>query len=208
MKRFAILLSAVAVFAVSTTLYYFSYQLSAARRQALPPVIEATEAESESISETEAVVVNENQEIYINSRMDYTVELYDTRTSERTESEERVPVAMYGLTLEDLQEYLKNLAEVENEGNEEEEVHYELVSFSRDSFTVRKTIFEKEPVYELFLIAENGHLTAYTGDRTQVYEYTLIPLSDFPLEQQAMLTKGVFIKTLADYYDFLETYSS
>ena len=35
MKRFAIVLSAIAVFVVSTTLYYFSYQLSAARREAL-----------------------------------------------------------------------------------------------------------------------------------------------------------------------------
>lgn len=207
MKRFTLLLSIVAVFAVSTTLYYFSYQLSAARREALPAP-EETEPPAAALKETEALAANEAQEIYINSRMDYTLQLYDTRTSELTEQEEKVPVAMYGLTPEDLQDYLKNLAQVENEGSEAEEVRYELVSFSRDAFTVRKTLSVKEPVYALFLIAENGHLTAYTGDRTQVYEYTQIPLSDFPLEQQAMLTRGIFMKSLADYYDFLETYSS
>ena len=206
MKRFAIVLSVIAVFAVSTTLYYFSYQLSAARRDALPHTAQSTEPET--AKETEAVAANENQEIYINSRMEYTLQLYDTRTSQMSEQPERVPVAMYGLTPDDLQVYLESLAAIENEGSEEEEVRYELVSFSRDSFTVRKTVSEKEPVYELFLIAEDGHLTAYSGDRTRVYEYTMIPLSDFPLEQQAMLTKGIFIKTLADYYDFLETYSS
>ncbi|MCI8566084.1 MAG: hypothetical protein HFI39_07180 [Lachnospiraceae bacterium] len=208
MKRFAIVLSAIAVFVVSTTLYYFSYQLSAARREALPPVAEATAEETTAEPQTNAMPVNENQEIYINSRMDYRLQLYDARSSEMTEQQEKVPVAMYGLTPEDLKEYLKNLSDIENQGNEEEEVRYELVSFSQDGFTVRKTVSEKEPVYELFLIAEDGHLTAYTGDRMHVYEYTMIPLSDFPLEQQAMLTKGVFIKTLADYYDFLETYSS
>ena len=208
MKRFAILLSVIAVFAVSTTLYYFSYQLSAARREAMPPVAEATEEETVTEAPTKVLPVNENQEIYINSRMDYRLQLYDARSEEMTEQQEKVPVAMYGLTPEDLKEYLTNLGEIENQGNDEEEVRYELVSFSQDGFTVRKTVSEKEPVYELFLIAEDGHLTAYTGDRTRVYEYTMIPLSDFPLEQQAMLTKGVFIKTLADYYDFLETYSS
>lgn len=208
MKRFAILLSVIAVFAVSTTLYYFSYQLSAARREAMPPVAEATEEETVTEAPTKVLPVNENQEIYINSRMDYRIQLYDARSEEMTEQQEKVPVAMYGLTPEDLKEYLTNLGEIENQGNDEEEVRYELVSFSQDGFTVRKTVSEKEPVYELFLIAEDGHLTAYTGDRTRVYEYTMIPLSDFPLEQQAMLTKGVFIKTLADYYDFLETYSS
>mgnify|MGYP002512749299 CR=1 FL=1 len=207
MKRFTLLLSIVAVFAVSTTLYYFSYQLSAVRREA-PPAPEETEPPAAALKETEALAANEAQEIYINSRMDYTLQLYDTRTSELTEQEEKVPVAMYGLTPEDLQDYLKNLAQVENEGSEAEEVRYELISFSRDAFTVRKTLSVKEPVYALFLIAENGHLTAYTGDRTQVYEYTQIPLSDFPLEQQAMLTRGIFMKSLADYYDFLETYSS
>ena len=207
MKRFTLLLSIVAVFAVSTTLYYFSYQLSATRRET-PPVLEATEPQTVALEETEALAANEAQEIYINSRMDYMLQLYDTRTSELTEQEEKVPVAMYGLTPEDLQEYLKNLAQIENEGSEEEEIRYELISFSRDAFTVRKTVSVKEPVYALFLIAENGHLTAYTGDRTQVYEYTQIPLSDFPLEQQAMLTRGIFMKSLADYYDFLETYSS
>ena len=59
MKRFAIVLSVIAVFAVSTTLYYFSYQLSAARREALPHTAQSTEPET--AKETEAVAANENQ---------------------------------------------------------------------------------------------------------------------------------------------------
>ena len=119
-----------------------------------------------------------------------------------------MPVAMYGLDREGLITYLNNLSEQENRNLSEMQVHYELVSFAEDSFRVRKTVTAAEPAYVIFLVAENGYLTAYTGDRTEVYEYTHIPLGDFPLEQQAMLTAGIYMETLTDYYDFLETYSS
>ena len=144
----------------------------------------------------------------MHSQMDYTLETYDAQTGSRTEQEAAVPVAMYGLNREELITYLDNLSEQENRGLEGTQVRYELVAFSEDGFSVRKTVTAQEPAYVIFLVAEGGYLTAYTGDRTEVYEYTHIPLGDFPLEQQAMLTAGIYMETLTDYYDFLETYSS
>ncbi|MCI8402965.1 MAG: hypothetical protein HFI38_12900 [Lachnospiraceae bacterium] len=152
--------------------------------------------------------VDDMREVYITPRMSYTLETYDARTASMMQEETTIPSAMYGLNHEELSEYLIQLAEQENKRLQDSEVHYDLVSFSRQNFTIRKTVSEKTIDYALFLIAESGYLTAYTGDRTDVYEYTQIPLGDFPLEQQAMLTRGIFMKTLTDYYDFLESYSS
>ena len=162
----------------------------------------------EETREGEILPAGENQSIYITPRMSYTLQIYDASTDAMTEQEEAIPYAMYGLNQRELSEYLANLADLENKDLLESEIHYDLVSFSSRNFTVRKTVSKKEPEYAVFLIAEAGLLTAYTGDRTQIYEYTQIPLGDFPLEEQAMLTNGVFMKTLQDYYDFLETHSS
>ena len=211
MKRFAILVSVAAVFVSVTAVYYLSYRLSGQRQEG--------ERETETVSfiqvpagsgaeADEALEAGENREIVVHSQMDYTLETYDAQTGSRTEQEAAVPVAMYGLNREELITYLDNLSEQENRGLEGTQVRYELVAFSEDSISVRKTVTAPEPAYVIFLVAEGGYLTAYTGDRTEVYEYTHIPLGDFPLEQQAMLTAGIYMETLTDYYDFLETYSS
>lgn len=185
-------LPVVGAFAILTAAYIISYRISA----------------DQSDPSYDVLPANEAQEIYITPRMEYTLQTYDVRTASLTDETGSIPSAMYGLSREELTEYLNNLTELENLDLTDSEIRYDLISFSKDSFTVRKTVSEKDPEYALFLIAEDGYLTAYTGDLTSVYEYTQIPLADFPLEQQAMLTRGIFMKTLADYYDFLETYSS
>ena len=162
----------------------------------------------EAEEENQLLAVDDGTEIYITPRMTYTYEVYDARTDQLSVQETPIPNAMYGLNRTELEQYLTDLAAVENEGLTEVCHHYEVRLFSRREFTVRQTITQREPEYAVFLIAEQGYLVAYSGDRTQVYEYTHIPLGDFPLEQQAMLTGGVYMKTLADYYDFLESYSS
>ncbi len=152
--------------------------------------------------------VDDSTEIYITPRMAYTFEIYDARNDALTSQEEPIPNAMYGLNRSELEQYLTDLAAVENAGLDETQYHYEVRVFSRRAFTVRRTITEKQPEYVIFLIAEDGYLVAYSGDRTEIYEVTHIPLGDFPLEQQAMLTRGIYMKSLTDYYDFLESYSS
>ena len=154
------------------------------------------------------LAVDDNTDIYITPRMTYTLEIYDACSGELTSETQPIPNDMYGLNRMELEDYLVQLASMENAENQEIESHYQVTVFSRRAFTVRKTITEKKLEYAIFLIAENGWLTAYTGDRAAVYEELHIALGDFPLEQQAMLTQGIYMKTLTDYYDFLETYSS
>lgn len=208
----------VGIFAIVTGFYVLSYQYSQ-RSQ--------TEEETENISSSdnrilagesqntvpgneisENVAAGDNQTIYVTPRMTYTLEVYDTRNDQRTSQTETIPMALYGLSREETAAYLSNLGSIESAGSEDCTIHYDLLLFSADALTVRRTLTEKEEEYALFLIAEDGYLVAYTGDLTAIFEHTQIPLGDFPLEQQAMLTSGIYMKTMADYYDFLETYSS
>lgn len=159
--------------------------------------------------ETQQIIpADDNTDIYITPRMTYTLEIYDARSRQLTNETQPIPNDMYGLNRLELENYLIELAEKENSTDSETSRHYQVTLFSRRAFTVRMTITEKKPEYAIFLIAEEGWLTAYTGDRTAVYEELHIALEDFPLEQQAMLTQGIYMKTLTDYYDFLESYSS
>ena len=208
MKRFAILFSAAAVFVCVTAAYYLSYRLSHEEQEGEPQTASFLQTSPGRGESAEALEAGDNSEILVHSQMDYTLEIYDVQTGGRSEEKPPVPVAMYGLNRAELITYLNNLSEQENKNLTETQVRYELISFAEDSFFVRKTVTVPEPEYVIFLVAENGYLTAYTGDRTEVYEYTHIPLGDFPLEQQAMLTAGIYMETLTDYYDFLETYSS
>lgn len=198
------------LFCLVTAAYISSYNHSV--RQPVSPEVQ-TEIPEQIHSDQKNLIgeilpANDAQEIYITPRMTYTLQTYDSAVSGMTEQVEIIPTAMYGLSRTELAEYLTKLAAQENESLTDREVGYDLISFSRDNFTVRKTISERAPEYAIFLIAEEGYLTAYRGDLTSIYEYTQIPLADFPLKQQAMLTQGIFLKTLVDYYDFLETYSS
>lgn len=70
------------------------------------------------------------------------------------------------------------------------------------------SVINEEPNYALFLISEEGYITAYLGDQTDIFEYTQIPLTSFPEAQQKMLEEGLYMETFSDYYDFLESYTS
>ena len=164
--------------------------------------------QNESTTDSDVKTVDDSIEIYVTPKMTYTLETYDVRDGQMTSEILPIPNEMYGLNRTELETYLVQLAASENQNSMDTEYYYHVTLFSRRAFTVRKTIVEKKPRYAIFLIAEEGWLTAYTGDRTSIYEELHIALGDFPLEQQAMLTQGIYMKTMADYYDFLETYSS
>lgn len=183
-------------------------QAGVPRKEELLDPIETERSEEPAViqeSQLQVIPADDATMIYITPRMTYTFEFYDARTGEKSCQEKPIPNEMYGLNRVELEQYLIELSAKENETLTDIKHHYELQEFSRRAFTVRKTITE---VYAVFLIAEEGYVVAYSGDRTQLYELTHIPLEDFPLEQQTMLTYGIYMKTMTDYYDFLETYSS
>ncbi|MBP3701533.1 MAG: hypothetical protein J6I64_06570, partial [Lachnospiraceae bacterium] len=93
---------------------------------------------------SEAMAADDSTDIYITPRMTYTLEIYDARTGQLTTENPPIPNAMYGLNRMELEQYLTQLASVENERQGEIQHHYQVTSFSRRDFTVRQTITEHQ----------------------------------------------------------------
>ncbi len=65
---------------------------------------------------------------------------------------------------------------------------------------------EEEDGY--YLCELQGFVVVYLSDRTTVYEFTEIPLTDLPDEVQQEISAGKYISGAEELYGFLENYSS
>lgn len=65
---------------------------------------------------------------------------------------------------------------------------------------------EKAECY--YLLELNGYVAVYQNDKTTVFEYTNIRLSELPQELQSEIKSGKKIETTEKLYGFLENYSS
>ena len=54
----------------------------------------------------------------------------------------------------------------------------------------------------------DGYVTVYESDKTTVYEYTTIRISDLPDDLQKDVKEGMKVTSLRQVYGFLENYSS
>ena len=62
---------------------------------------------------------------------------------------------------------------------------------------------------ELYYLKDlNGYVVVYMNDRTTVYEYTNILISDLPDTYQNEIKNGMIIEGTEKLYRFLENYSS
>ena len=62
---------------------------------------------------------------------------------------------------------------------------------------------------ELYYLKDlNGYVVVYMNDRTTVYEYTNISISDLPDTYQNEIKNGMIIEGTEKLYGFLENYSS
>ena len=62
---------------------------------------------------------------------------------------------------------------------------------------------------ELYYLKDlNGYVVVYMNDRTTVYEYTNILISDLPDTYQNAIKNGMIIEGTEKLYGFLENYSS
>ena len=59
-----------------------------------------------------------------------------------------------------------------------------------------------------YLSELQGYVAVYLNDRTTIYEFTEIPVSDLPEEVQQELASGKYVETAEELYAFLENYSS
>lgn len=64
---------------------------------------------------------------------------------------------------------------------------------------------EKEGFY---LCELQGFVCVYLADRSTIYEFTEIPVTDLPEEVQQEVAEGKYVGTVKELYAFLENYSS
>ena len=51
-------------------------------------------------------------------------------------------------------------------------------------------------------------MCVYLADRSTIYEFTEIPVTDLPEEVQQEVAEGKYVGTVKELYAFLENYSS
>lgn len=62
--------------------------------------------------------------------------------------------------------------------------------------------------YLFYVKEDNGRITVYEADRLEIFMQTGIETRYLSEELQERLKAGIYIKTEAELYDFLESYSS
>lgn len=82
---------------------------------------------------------------------------------------------------------------------------------TENSISQKKTVStqgdaQKDELY--YLKDLNGYVVVYMNDRTTVYEYTNILISDLPDTYQNEIKNGMIIEGTEKLYGFLENYSS
>lgn len=209
-------LSLFAAFCVLLTgAYYFSYQRSLRQSAPVKPfgtgefsrfleqVPDAVQEKAEA-----ARPAAQAEEPFVTAKMSYTHIVKNQLTGEETSEEESMPVALLGLTREEIIDYLQSETEQSYADRDStERTHYELVSFSGDSVTVQETILANPDKYECFVIAEGDYVNIYTSDRTALYMDTMLFVQEFSDEVKEDLEKGIYMETVKDLYDFLQNYT-
>ena len=79
-------------------------------------------------------------------------------------------------------------------------------SISQEKTVSTKGDAQKDELY--YLKDLNGYVVVYMNDRTTVYEYTNILISDLPDTYQNEIKNGMIIEGTEKLYGFLENYSS
>jgi len=100
---------------------------------------------------------------------------------------------MNDLTLEDFEKGLTN---------------YELVRFSKDEITIRKTYNIDTVEYKFYLTVQNDNIVVYHGDAKTIYEYTNLSITNLTQFEKMQLENGIYVKDINELYALLENYTS
>ena len=87
-------------------------------------------------------------------------------------------------------------------------ISYEIIEFTDDSLTLRKTYASDWNNNEFYLCDINGEVVVYYSDKSTVYEYTGIMTADLSEEEQVRIKTGYFVADEEELYSLLESYSS
>lgn len=152
--------------------------------------------------------VGTDQEQRTTSETAFVVELYYADTEETVTEERTMPSEYAGKTREELVAYFTNsLSEARQETGEESLTKIELVSFSKEKLVIRK-IYKEPEESAYYLMALDGEVVIYDGDRVKLLEKTGIQTLHLPTEEIQKLEQGYRVESEKDLYSILENLSS
>lgn len=139
----------------------------------------------------------------------YQVEKYDAAKDISSAEYRNLPEKLVGLNRQQVDEYCHNymnnmsadefLAGLQSMG---------VVSFSSDRLVIKKIYDQTKIKYKYYLIAIDGEVVVYYGDKKTIFDYTGIKTSKLNKKERNALKKGVEVKDEDELYGILENYSS
>lgn len=139
----------------------------------------------------------------------YQIENYDAVKDTTAVEYETLPEELVGLKREDAdnfcRDYMKDVpAEEFLKGLQSMGV----ISFSNERLVVRKIYNSSKVKFRYYLIAVDGEVVAYYGDKKTVYEYTGIETENLHAKERRALKNGIEVQDEDELYSILENYSS
>lgn len=157
--------------------------------------------------EQDAAVSNTEEKLNVDTI--YQVENYDTLKDQTTTEYLSLPEKLVGYNREETDEYFKNYMnnlEVEEFLNGLQSIG--VSTFSDERLIVHKVYDSSKVEYRYYIIAVDGEVVVYYGDKKTIYEYTGILVDTLSEKEQAALKQGVEVKDENDLFGVLENYSS
>lgn len=172
--------------------------------------------ESKAQEIVEKTVENQENTVSTNASDDtlgidtvYQVQKYDVVNDTTTTEYDTLPEEFVGFTRNDVDAYCKeymDLLPVEEylEGLQSIGV----VSFSKERIVIKKIYDSSKIEYRYYLIAVEGEVVVYYGDKKTVYEYTGIETKNLSDEAKKELKNGIEVSNEDELFSILENYTS
>ncbi|MBR1740270.1 MAG: BofC C-terminal domain-containing protein [Lachnospiraceae bacterium] len=163
----------------------------------------------DSVTDEDTEDVLKEQDTSLDIDTIYQIQNYDAvKDTTETEDDHR-PEDFVGFTRKDMDDYCKEY--MESVPAEEYLLGLQsmgVVSFSKERLVVKKIYDGSKVKYRYYLIAVEGEVVIYYGDKKTVYEYTGIETERLSKEEQNKLKRGIEIRDENELYSVLENYSS
>lgn len=210
------LVSFILLSAMFCTCYYLSYlhalndfnKRAVEYKDKLYTLAKDTEPTKAAEDKDTSIAVNQT-ETTVKPTTQYTLEVYDMKAGTTETQELNPPAYLVGLTrdevIEYLTEYMRDMPLSEyNKGL----ISYELVNFSEDKITIKKTYNEDFVPFRFYVAVKDGFVVVYNSDLKSVYSYTQIEAKNLPEKDRVDLSQGIYVNSLDELYALLESYSS
>lgn len=139
----------------------------------------------------------------------FQIQNYDATKNTTATDYETLPEELVGFSKEDVEEYCKDY--MDSVPVEEFLLGLQsmgVVSYAPDRLVIKKIFDSSKVSYRFYLIAVEGEVVVYYGDKKTVYEYTGIETKKLSKEERQALKNGIEIKDEGELYSVLENYSS